>query len=821
MAVVVLAAALLTCAVTFGIWATFTKNSALFGKQTALAGIYSLVLAAIVAAVAMTGWALRRSPDTVVSVPSGTEAWHQKDREAQTASQAAVKSQVPRRSSVVPPWGLLPVRVRGRDELLRQLGELAARSDGRLHVLSGLGGSGKTTVALAVSEMARGGGQAWWISARDRSSLDSGLLDLASALGITSEQLEQVRVGVRSLLDLIWERLNAATQAWVLVVDNADSPELLATDEGETRDGNGVARRSTHGLTLVTSRNSNKEVWGQSAVIHPVDPLDAQDSADVLLDLCGASAGSKQDAAILAGRLGGLPLALRAAGRYLSSTGARLDGVRTFTAYCRDLDTRFAVLQGPLVAESNRRDIVMTTWDASLDLLAERGLPQARTFMRMIGQFAPAPIPVEILDPNILGNSGLFARPEASPSRLRRLTGHGSQEFGKTELRQVVTALCDLGLLDMTDSMTMPRTGNREPHPASSPCLVAHPLVVEVNGAALGGEPAMQEAAVTTIVDLVSAAAGHADPRSPSDAATWPLLAPHLELLAASVPRLPTRAVVRFAEAADRTATGLRHGGDYAGAHHLLIRAREAVGKLAPEHPAVLGLRHSYAYVIDDLGRFSDAEAEYRSILAAQVHSLGDRDPVTLRTRSHLAFALRRQRRLEEAEAEYRQVLDEQLTLLGPEHQDTLTTRNNLGDVLHNQNRYAEAEIQYETVLEAQLRLLGSDHPRTLITRNNLARNHSSLGRFDGAEEELRTILALRRSSRGAEHPSTLATWHDLAVTLVGQGRLDEARQEFRGVLDSRRRILGETHPDTLATAEALREITSGGTSEGSHPSHR
>lgn len=47
----------------------------------------------------------------------------------------------------------------------------------------------------------------------------------------------------------------------------------------------------------------------------------------------------------------------------------------------------------------------------------------------------------------------------------------------------------------------------------------------------------MQEAAIITIVDLTAAAAAQADPRSPADAATWPLLAPHVELLRRRFPR--------------------------------------------------------------------------------------------------------------------------------------------------------------------------------------------------------------------------------------------------------------------------------------------
>ena len=321
-------------------------------------------------------------------------AWRQGAHEAEEP--AAIADPRPRLGVVVPPLGQLPAHVRGREELLDRLTELVAQPDGLVHVLSGLGGSGKTTIALAVSERAGHGGDAWWVNARDRASLDTGLLDLARALKVSNEQLAQVRAGIASLLELIWERLEAAARPWLLVVDNADMPELLAADGGMTRDGTGVARASAAGLTLVTSRDGNTDVWGGRAVVHPVEPLSPQDGADILLDLAGPSAGSRAEAVALAGRLGGLPLALRAAGRYLSSTSARMDGVVTFPAYCAVLANRFADLLGPVSAESNPRDVVITTWELSLDLLAVRGLPQARPIMRLIGQFAPAPIPARI-----------------------------------------------------------------------------------------------------------------------------------------------------------------------------------------------------------------------------------------------------------------------------------------------------------------------------------------------------------------------------------------------------------------------------------------
>ena len=114
--------------------------------------------------------------------------------------------------SVVPPWGLLPPRVRGRDGLISRRSGLAASPDRLVHVLNGLGGSGKTTIALSVADaVVRAGGQAWWISGRDRSSVDSGIVSLAGALGVTGTEIAQARAGGRSVLDMIWERLDAAS----------------------------------------------------------------------------------------------------------------------------------------------------------------------------------------------------------------------------------------------------------------------------------------------------------------------------------------------------------------------------------------------------------------------------------------------------------------------------------------------------------------------------------------------------------------------------------------------------------------------------------
>jgi outer membrane protein assembly factor BamB len=62
-AVIALAVVLVVFVVWFGATATLTRNSAQFGRLTALSGVYALVLAALAAAVTMTAWAVNRHRD--------------------------------------------------------------------------------------------------------------------------------------------------------------------------------------------------------------------------------------------------------------------------------------------------------------------------------------------------------------------------------------------------------------------------------------------------------------------------------------------------------------------------------------------------------------------------------------------------------------------------------------------------------------------------------------------------------------------------------------------------------------------------------------
>jgi len=211
MAAISLAAGLGAGALGFGIWATLTKNSALFGRQTALAGIYSLVLAALVAAVAVLGWARQhgrsRPPEFSTAPPPVQSAANQVSLVAEVF---VVVGDIPQE----------PVGFQPREDLLAELDALpVGRRASVVHAVTGMRGVGKTQLAAAYARARLA--ERWrlvaWVNAADSGALQSGLAEVAAALGLNTDSTEGAGLVVRHWLEMGGERC-------LLVFDNADDP---------------------------------------------------------------------------------------------------------------------------------------------------------------------------------------------------------------------------------------------------------------------------------------------------------------------------------------------------------------------------------------------------------------------------------------------------------------------------------------------------------------------------------------------------------------------------------------------------------------------
>lgn len=749
------------------------------------------------------------------------------------------------------PVGKLDSSFTGRQSLLRELDRVIDREVGHTAnlVLCGLGGSGKSTVALAAAHRALERGVAvWWVSAATRSELHGGMRQVAHRLDSNDRELERAWGGPESATDHLWHQLAQCTRPWLLVVDNADDAAMLAAPQHALADGNGWLRpvRSARGAVLVTSRDSNPRRWGHWWQLRAVGMLSREDAATVLQRLAGPRAGSADDAAALGERLGRLPLALRLVGGYLTeAAGIPWPGPpTTYAAYQAALEEggigelanqelNWVDHEGH---EAHDRAVVGRTWEISLDLLEGRGMPEARPLLRLLSCFALAPVPYGLLlDPQVLSASPLF-------------TGIDSASLWR-QLR----ALADLNLINISPDA---ETGAAGPA-AVGGLLDMHRLVRDASQAQRDTVD-YRSAYLALCADLLDQAAPSYRPLSPEDPQHWPrweALTPHaLHLMncLAALDEPPTDATTRISNIVTRAARCQRARGLYAQAEETFSNAAHVCGRvlgpdheatlaarhglaailhfrcrydaaqtqyqevldssrrtLGSEHPSTLKTWHQWAYLLHDRGLFSQAETEYRALLDIRTRCEGDTTPGTLISRHGLGRLLTDAGRPDEAAQELQKVVDHLTQTMGHEHPMTLKARSDLARAHGECGRTAFAERALDAALTAQLRILRADHRDVLVTRSRIAALWRAQGRLHQAEEELRAVLAVQTSVIGDNHLHTTITRSLLADVLRDCGELNAAATEYRTVLHTRQQLLGPDHPATLATLGALEQIQS------------
>ncbi|MFI8450070.1 tetratricopeptide repeat protein [Streptomyces erythrochromogenes] len=663
--------------------------------------------------------------------------------------------------------------VRGRDADLVVLRTMLRRPDGRFAVLCGAGGVGKTTVAALLTEHAEAEGTpVFWVPWRDEGDLAEQMTRVALACGLPEEQLEAVRSGRASMPDVVWQHL-ALARRWLLVLDNVDEPSAVGPDREPLASYRGWIRPSGSGLLLVTSRDGHPDTWGSRAVLHPVTPLDPDAGARALLD--GApDAGTLEDARLLADRLGGLPLALRAAGRHLAAVASR---VRTFTAYRQALDHDLAALLGAEHPDASdpgiARRLVRHTWDLSLDQLTASGNSRARHVLRLLSLLGAAPVPLSFITPGLV-------------------TAATGRTTTANDVEAAINGLHAYGLVDSPASSVDPAVAQ----------VSLHPLIREISALALSSESGDPSQWHQALVDHMVATLQALRETGPAD---WPmgrLLAPHalaLTDLGSCRDDLALTgslsALARLLDAAGEATEALRLNRRAAATHTRL---------LGPDHTDTMNSIDSVAVALYNLRQHADSVELHEQNLTARTRALGANHPDTLHSRHNLANALGGLNHHAEAADLHRQNLTSRTDTLGPDHPDTLASRSALGRELGSLSRYTEAFDLFESNLVHRTRVLGPGHPDTLASGNDLAAALACLGRHGEASDLFARSLLLHAQALGADHPDTQNTRSKLALILGAQGRHAEALAMHRRCLAECTRVLGPDHPDTLSTRNNL-----------------
>ncbi len=241
-------------------------------------------------------------------------------------------------------------------------------------VLCGLGGVGKSTLALHYAHQQRNAfNPIWWITADSPDTVTADLADLTTRLnpharttGMTGPQAADWA--------LTWLQTHTG---WLLILDNAQDTETVTE----------VTGRLTTGHHLITSRRAT--IWHRHAQPLPLDTLLPDDAATVLETITGQT-DNPTALRELAAELGNLPLALEQAAAYIRQTAMLAD--RYLTHLRRQPAHMFAT---PANGSDPTRTIARI-WKLTLDTLTTH-TPLTGHILRTLAWLAPDNVPRDLL----------------------------------------------------------------------------------------------------------------------------------------------------------------------------------------------------------------------------------------------------------------------------------------------------------------------------------------------------------------------------------------------------------------------------------------
>ena len=251
--------------------------------------------------------------------------------------------------------------------------------------------------------------------------------------------------------------------------------------------------------------------------------------------------------------------------------------------------------------------------------------------------------------------------------------------------------------------------------------------------------------------------------------------------------------------------------GDLAGAETIardnLARYQQRHGDTA--HPSSIAARSALASILFDRGELQTSLSENDRALADAVVWYGADAEESLLIAANRANVLKGLGRYDEAEQEYRRVIAafEHLKDTPGSTETRLIHSFNLLELLNERQRFSEAATLGESLLAEAETALGHDHIVTLETRDALGVTALGRGDANAAEALHRAAFAAKQKVLGDDSPYTATARYRRALALMKLGRSEEARVELDAALTTRRTALGPDHPDTKAAERALRDL--------------
>ncbi|KAG8361964.1 hypothetical protein FVEN_g411 [Fusarium venenatum] len=682
----------------------------------------------------------------------------------------------------------------GRSETLEllktQLGHIGTGSQSKTHrraALHGLGGVGKTQIALAYSRWLQGVSKTtsvFWVHASSTERFSEAYNKIAKACKIPGHD-DPSFDALSTVKD--WLESDESGQ-WMMIVDNADNMQLFFPQQadlpnsksGEEEDS--LAKfipECVHGTVLVTTRNmqvGSRLLKGKRPI--EVGKMDEYEATQLLRQ--GLHHGDEYLETLLqlSSRLEFLPLALVQAAAFIQENCITVDEYLELLNGSEDdiiqlLDEEFEAVG----RDSDTPRAVAQTWMLSFQQI-EKQYPFAAEVLSLMSLFDRQAIPLEFLE----------------------FYGEDKKRAESNIRMQLVKAL---GVLKAFCFIRAERGGDHNMHR-----LVQ--LVTRTWLSRKGRLAGFAREAMEAVSDFYP----YADFEDIPVCTAY--LAHAYSVLDAQKTESDEDRLLR-ASLLHRVASFCRYQSRLSEAERLQregLQIRKEL--LGDDHLETLVLTSDLGSTLGKQGRWEEEGRLFMLVLETWKRLRGEEYHETLDAMNNLAVNYHAQGKTNEARELHTHAFEVRKRVLGADHVDTIRSLDNLATLFEGK----EAEEMQRTAVEAKIRIYGEEHPETLHSKGNLSSTLADLGELGKAEEIRIEVLEVSKRVLGEEHSFTLGSMYNLGAiwTLFGKVFMDDrhlypdvdmlgdAKKLLQECVRLRTKVLGADHFDTLDVCERLKD---------------
>ncbi|KAJ5288687.1 hypothetical protein N7478_001717 [Penicillium angulare] len=627
-------------------------------------------------------------------------------------------------------------------------------------VLMGLGGVGKSQIAIEYSFRVREESPTtwvFWVHASNAARFEQSFWRIANRTKIPGRQDP-----ASNIFEIVCGWLQDLKERWVMIIDNADDDEFLREwmSKPSTEEDGIIPRpplltfipRCANGSIIWTTRS--KRVATNIANARDIIPIEPMDTTQVVA-LVEKKLTTKQDhddMIKLAEALEGMPLAIVQATAYIERRAPRCSVKQYLEELQKSDDQKQKLLNleaGHRQRDWEARNSILATWQISFDHI-QKIRPSAADLLSLMSFFDRQGIPeVALQNPpgdlvclrNFLAKQGIVNHMASVPqdtyntslddaSKTQNLCCNDSFEDDITVLREYsfISLTQDLKIFQMHRLVQL----------ATRSWLAAY------------GEADIWQAHFLWNIQREFRT---------GDNSRWvkcQSLFPHVKAAMSQRPRLKV-AVKKWACLLISGAQYASWSGNTSEMMRMALKANEETERLlGSEHEYSMAAREMLALAYADAGKLREAESLQLGILEIYKRTLGEK------------------------------------------HQNYVSHMHSLANTYQRQGRLQDATSLKIRALEIRKNTLGDDDPLTLKLLGSLASTYLDHDLLENAGSLNVQYLEKAKKMLGEEHPDVIAIMENLAITYFRQGRLHDAEILELQTVEACKKVLGESHSHTI-----------------------